>query len=77
MAAEIKFSKDVRKIYFVRTITRHKFELESPSLHQTCIMGYSRLVLKMKVIDLDILAILTQNSRNFGLSAHQLLMDLS
>ena len=44
----------VRKLYLVRTITRHKFELELPNLHQTCIMGYSRLVLKIEVIDLDL-----------------------
>ena len=43
-----------RKLYFVRTITRHRFELESPNLHQSCIMGYSRLVLKIEVIDLDL-----------------------
>ena len=44
----------VRKLYLVRTITRHIFELESSNLHQTCILGYSRLVLKMEVIDLDL-----------------------
>ena len=44
----------VRKLYLVRTITRHRFELESPNLHQTCIMGYSQLILKMEVIDLDV-----------------------
>ena len=54
MAAEIKFSKDVRKLHFVRTITRHRFELKSPNLHQTCILGYSWLVLKKEVIDLDL-----------------------
>ena len=43
-----------KEIRLVRTITRHIFELESPSLHQTCILGYSRLVLKMEVIDLDL-----------------------
>ena len=43
----------VRKLYLVRTITRHRFELESPNWHQTCIMEYSQLVLKMEVIDLD------------------------
>ena len=36
-----------RKLYLVR----HKFELESPNLHQSCIMEYSRLVLKMQVFD--------------------------
>ena len=44
----------VRKLYVVRTITRHTFELESPNLRQTCIMGYSWLVLKIGVIDLDL-----------------------
>ena len=44
----------VRKLYLVRTITRHKFELELPNLHQTCIMGYSRLLWKIGVIDLDL-----------------------
>ena len=33
-------------------ITHHRFGLNSPNLHQTCIMGYSRLVFKIKVIDL-------------------------
>ena len=55
---------------FVRTITRHGFELESPHLHQTCILEYSRLVLKVGVI---VLAILTQNSTEFGLSARCIL----
>ena len=31
----------VRKLYLIRTITRHIFGLESPNLHQTCILGYS------------------------------------
>ena len=44
-----------RKLYLVRTVTRHKFELESSNLHQTCIMGYPRLVLKTAVIDPDLL----------------------
>ena len=35
-------------------ITPHRFGLESPNLHQTCILGYSQLVLKMEVIDLDL-----------------------
>ena len=34
----------VRKLYLVRTITLHKFQLESPNLQQTCILGYSWLV---------------------------------
>ena len=48
----------VRKFYFVRTITRHRFELESPNLHQTCIMGYSRLVLKLGSLTLTFMVIL-------------------
>ena len=40
-------------ILLVRTITRHKFELESQNLHQTCVPGYSRLVLRIGVIYLD------------------------
>ena len=44
----------VCKLYLVRTITRHKFELESSNFHQTCIMGYSWVVLKMEVIDLEL-----------------------
>ena len=40
--------------YLVRTITHHIFELESPNLHQTCILGYSQLVLKILVIDLHL-----------------------
>ena len=65
----------VCKLYLVRTITRHRFELESPNLHQTCILGYSRLVLKMEVFKV-ILVILTQNSRKFGLSARLLFTDV-
>ena len=30
----------VCKLYLGRTVTRHRFELESQHLHQTCIMGY-------------------------------------
>ena len=44
----------VHKLYLVRAIIRHRFELESPNLHQICILGYPRLVLKMEVIDLDL-----------------------
>ena len=59
----------VRKRYLVRMITRHKVELESPNLHQTCIIEYSQLVLKMGSLTLTfkvILAILTQNSKKFA-----------
>ena len=56
------------KLYVVRMITRHKFEIESPNLNQTCISGYTRLVLKKGVIDIDLhghMAISTQNSRKW------------
>ena len=43
----------VRKVYLVRTITPHRFELESPNLHQIFIIWYFRLVLK-QVTDLDL-----------------------
>ena len=38
----------VRKLYLVRTIPHHRFELESPNL-QTCIIGYFWLVLKINL----------------------------
>ena len=47
----------VRKLYLVRTITLHKFELESPNLHQTCILQYSRLILKWRSLTLTFKAI--------------------
>ena len=53
-------------IYFVRAITCDGFELKSPNLQQICILGFSQLVLKMRVIDLDLqghLPISTQNSK--------------
>ena len=56
----------IHKLWVVRTITHHRFELESPNLHQACILGYFWLVLKMGVNDLDLqghLATSTQNSR--------------
>ena len=44
----------VRELYLVCMITHHIFELESPNLYQTCFLGYSQLVLKIGVIDLDL-----------------------
>ena len=41
-------------LYFVCMIIGHRFELKSPNLHQTCILGYSHLVLKMVVIGIDL-----------------------
>ena len=38
----------------VRTTTHHAFELGSTNLHQSCILGSSRTLLKMVLIDLDL-----------------------
>ena len=46
----------VHKLFFVCMITHHRFEMESPNLHKTCILGYSWLLLKVEVIDLDLQA---------------------
>ena len=42
----------------VTVITRHAFDLGSPNLHQMCILGPSRRLLKMVLIDLDLQAYL-------------------
>ena len=55
-----------------RMITRHRFELESPNLQQTCTLWYSWLILKMEVIDLHLqchFGYLSRNSKKFGVSA--------
>ena len=41
----------------VRTVTHHVFELVSPNLHQMCILGLSRMLLKMVLIDLGLLGV--------------------
>ena len=54
---------------FVCMITCNKYELESQNLPQLCIKGYSQLVLKMEVIDLDLqchLAILSTQETAFN-----------
>ena len=43
----------IHKLYFVHLITHQRFELESPNLHQACILGYSELILKIGVIDIN------------------------
>ena len=48
------FDLEFYEIRLVRMITRHRFGLESPNLHQTIVLGYSRLVLKMEVINPDL-----------------------
>ena len=61
------FNSKFWEIQSVHAITRNGLKLESSKLHhQICILGFSQLVLKMGVIDLDLqghLAILIQNSR--------------
>ena len=42
------------RLYFVCMITGPRFKLELPKLHQTCIMGYFQLVLKIGVIDYEL-----------------------
>ena len=61
----VYFVSEAKEIWLVRGITSNGFELESPTLYQVCILGFSQLVLKMGVIDLDLrghLAISTQYS---------------
>ena len=48
------FVSELQEIWLICVISRHRFRLDSPNLHQTCILGYSRLVLKMEVIDFDL-----------------------
>ena len=63
--------QSVRELSLVCTITSHIFELESPNLHQTCILRYSQLVLQIGVIDFDLQGHFGHfdiNSRKFGLS---------
>ena len=46
------------------------FELESPNLHQICILKFSQLVLKMGVIDIDLqghLAIISTKETTFDM----------
>ena len=43
----------VHKLHLVFMIPHQRFDLESPILHQTCIVGYSQLVLKIGVLDLQ------------------------
>ena len=53
VSVRLSVGPSIRKLYLVRTKTHAKFKLESPNLHQTCILWYSWLVLKMEVIDPD------------------------
>ena len=49
----LKRSKSAKN-RLVRTITHHVFKLGSPNLHKMCILGPSRTLLKMVLIDLDL-----------------------
>ena len=48
------FVLELLEIRLVRGINLHRFGMESPNLHQTCILGYPCLVWKIGVIDLDL-----------------------
>ena len=48
------FDSEFKEFWLVRPITFNRFELESPNLHQICILGFSQLVLKMGGIDFDL-----------------------
>ena len=48
------FDLELLEIWLVGALTRHRFGLESLNLCQACILVYSQLVLKMRVIDLDL-----------------------
>ena len=66
------FDSKFYKNRLVCRISHHGFGLESPNLHQTRILGYSQLVLKMEVIELarqGHFGHFDWNSRKFGLSA--------
>ena len=59
------FDLEFLKIWLVRSIMCDVFELESPNWHQIYILGFSQIVLKMEVIDLDLqchLAVSTQET---------------
>ena len=48
-----RFDSEFYEIRFVCAITCYRFGLEAPKSHQTCNLGYSRLILKTGVIDID------------------------
>ena len=49
---------------FVRTITCRVFKLGSPNLHPICILGFSRSLLEMVLIDLYFKVIWGKNGPN-------------
>ena len=48
------FDLEFLEMSLVCVITCNGFELESPNLHQICILGFSQLLLKMEVIGHDL-----------------------
>ena len=52
LSVRLSVCLSVLKRYLVRKTILQRFELESPNLHQTCMLGQSRQVLKMGVADL-------------------------
>ena len=73
------FDSKFFEIRLVCTIVFNGFQLDSPNLHQICILGFSLLAMKMNVIDLDLqgrLAISPQNSNNSCHSMSLLYTDL-
>ena len=49
------FYLELLEICLVCAMTLHRFGLESPNLHQTCILGYSQLVLKMESLTFKVI----------------------
>ena len=65
------FDLEFYEFWLVRAITCNGFKLESPNLHQICILGFAQLVLKMGVIHFDLrgpLAISTQETAAFNIA---------
>ena len=65
------FVLELLQIWLVCMITNNGFELESPNLHQICILGYSQLVLKKEDINLDLqhyLAIISTQETAFNVA---------
>ena len=58
-----QFDLEFKEIWVVRAITFNGFELESPNLHQICIIGFSQLVLNMGVIDFDLQGLLALSTQ--------------
>ena len=65
------FDSEFLAIWLVRVITCNGFELESPNLHQICILGICQTVLKVGVIDIGLqghLAIISTQETSFNVA---------